>query len=471
MLQNSPTNNMNKKIKFYIGGIHCTSCKTIIESELETTPGVQKITVNHQTGETEMEFDQNKIDQTEIFKTITKLNYQPSQKKFKNDKFSFWLPLVALVLIALVYFLINQFGGFEILSQLNGKNISLGIIFIIGILSGFHCVGMCGGFVVAYSTQNADKQRKNYLPHLEYNLGRFISYTLVGAILGGLGSFFGINPYFTGTITILAGTFMILLGLSYLTQWSLLEKVKLHTPQFIAKFVYKQSRQSKPKTPFVIGLLTGFMPCGPLQAIQLYALGTGDALTGALALGTFALGTSAVMFIFGLIISSLSQKNIRHLLKISGVLVILLGVLLISRGLVNFNLGFSNASNQNPEKTNESKIEYQEALMQVDNFGYSPTTIKLNPNKPVRWEINVTHMSGCTNAVEIPSLGIKRRLSYGENIIEFNLPKDVKEIKFSCGMKMIWGKFIIDQENNNINNQDLGESAASCGLTPEPCQK
>jgi len=458
---------MNKNIKFYIGGIHCASCKTLIESELETIPGVKNINVNHQTGEAQLEFDDSKINQAQIFKTIEKMNYQPNEKnqnlKIKNQKYSFFLPILLLLIIIAGYFAISYFGGFELLAQLNGANVSLGLIFVIGLLSGFHCVGMCGGLVVAYSA----KQNIKYTSHLKYNLGRIISYSIIGGILGGIGSFFGINPIFTGTITIIAAVFMILLGISYTTKWSILDKIKLHTPKFIARFIYKRKQSKSLNTPFIIGFLTGFMPCGPLQAIQLYALTTGDVMQGALALGIFALGTAVIMFIFGLIISTLSQKNISNIVKISGILVIILGILMLTRGLENFDINiFPQTSDTKTVSVQAAKATFQEAHMELNNFGYSPNVINIKPEIPVRWIINVKQMSSCTNQIMISSLGIKKDLQYGENIIEFTPTKGVNEIKFSCGMQMVWGKFVITNQTQSsapsTNQNSIVQSDGTC---------
>lgn len=429
---------MLKNIKFFIEGIHCSSCKTIIETELNDLPGIKQTTVNLKTGEANIEFDNDKIGEKEFFTSIEKLNYRIKDKGEKKDTSILWIGL-ALLLLIIFYFFINKFGGLELLSRLNDKHLSLSIIFIIGLLSGFHCIGMCGGFVLAYS----HKEKTNYTHHLKYNLGRLISYTLIGAVLGSLGSFFGINPTFTGSITILAALFMIALGISYTTEWPLLEKIKLHTPNFIAKIIYRKKKE-KNHTSFFIGLLTGLMPCGPLQAIQLYALTSGNAIQGALSLAVFALGTSIVMFVFGIIISVIQGKNIKKIIKISGFLVIILGILMLNRGLVNFNLSFIDKISTIESSVNSDKKGFQEIRMELNRFGYSPNVLHLQPTLPVRWIIDVKGMSGCTNAIMIESLGIKKDLQYGENIIEFELPNNVKEIKFSCWMRMVWGKFIID---------------------------
>jgi hypothetical protein len=77
------------------------------------------------------------------------LNITATGKKGLNKN---WIAAGIFVLVfAAGYFLIEAMGGFSIMANLNNKNVGLGLIFIIGILASFHCVGMCGGFIMAYS--------------------------------------------------------------------------------------------------------------------------------------------------------------------------------------------------------------------------------------------------------------------------------------------------------------------------------
>ena len=96
---------------------------------------------------------------------------------------------------------------------------------------------------------------------------------------------------FIGWLVLVVGVFMVLLGLSLLTELKVLNKIKIHTPAFIAKYLYHNKKSKKPHGPFVIGLFTAFMPCGPLQAMQIYALSTGSFLQGGMAMFAYALGT------------------------------------------------------------------------------------------------------------------------------------------------------------------------------------
>jgi len=456
----------------------------LIETEIDVLPGVNRVEVDYKSGQAEVEFDDEKISKEKIFSEIGKLNYQvkdteakageKKQKKkvFNSKPFMYGLAVfLAIVFLIEIYLVIQKFGGFSLLAKLNEGNIGYGLIFVIGFLAGFHCVGMCGGLVVAYSANHLKntksssdgKGKRSLLPHWQYNAGRLISYTAIGGILGGVGSFFGINPTFTGIITLGAGVFMVLMGLSFLSNWQILEKIKLRTPQFIARFLYNQKHSQKPKGPFIIGLFNGFMPCGPLQAMQLYALASGSVTRGAISLAVYALGTIPLMFGFGAALSTIGQQYIKKIIKASGVLIIILGLFMANRGLANFGYSFNNL-NFNNGKQSEPPVAgdvegYQIVKMEVSYLGYKPNTLYIKKGIPVRWVIDVKQMSGCTNAIMIESLGIKKDLEYGENIIEFMPPGNVSEIKFSCWMRMVWGKFVVTDEDINPTKLDIEKEA------------
>ncbi len=465
---------MLRTIKIQIDGIYCKSCKILIETEVDVLIGVKDININYQNGECQIEFDDSRVSQKKIFEVIEKLNYKviknPDKKKPAKKPITKKLIIagVLLVLFFLGYFLIKYFGLFEILARLNEQNISYWLIFLIGFLVSFHCIGMCGGLVVAYTTSllakpTEDKNRhvkeKFLLPHLQYNAGRMLSYALVGGILGGVGSFFAINPTFTGIVILIASVFMVLMGLSLLTDFKWLEKIKLKTPAFIASFLYNQRHTRKPKGPFIIGLLNGFMPCGPLQSMQIYALASGSITKGALSMGIYALGTVPLMFGLGSFISLISQEKIKQVMKFSGAVVIVLGLFMFNRGLVNFGYGFRafiprEATSQTEYLVSGDITEYQIVKMDLTYRGYSPNVLFIKKDIPVRWIIDVKQMSGCTDEIIMPEYNIKKLLEYGENIIEF-VPKRLGDIKFSCWMQMVWGKFVVTEDGINPKQQKL----------------
>jgi uncharacterized protein len=440
------------KVVFNISGLHCASCKTLLEAEIGVMPGVQKFVVDFRSGRAGVKYEETATDLDKIFNKIKELGYTPELLDItatgQKKSYLGWIAAGIFVLVfAGGYFLIEYLGGWQIMSSLNNKNIGLGLIFIIGLLASFHCVGMCGGFIMAYSTnaiKSEELRKKNYHLHLQYNLGRFISYTIIGGILGGFGSFFGINPNFSGALLLVAAIFMVLMGLSLATGIKWLDKIKLQTPDFIAKIIFQNRREHQPKGPFVIGLLTGFMPCGPLQAMQLYALSTGNWLQGALALGVYALGTIPLLFSFGSFVSMLTASRMKQLLKISGIIVIILGLFTFGRALGAFGL-LNPAPQNNQTQTAPVPAEAQTVEMTVGYAGYQPNVIYIKAGVPVHWIIHHPRSTGCTDAIILynGSDQVYRNLISGDTIIDFTPTPGAAEIQFSCGMKMVWGKFIV----------------------------
>ena len=72
--------------------------------------------------------------------------------------------------------------------------------------------------------------------------------------------------------------------------------------------------------------------------------------------------------------------------------------------------------------------------------GYGPNVLQVKKDVPVRWVIDVKQMTRCTDEIILPEYNIRKKLAYGENIIEFT-PKRAGEIKFSCWMRMVWDRF------------------------------
>ena len=452
-----------EKVQLQIQDTHCQACKARIESGVARLEGVKRVDVNWKTGKSWVEFDDEAVSREEIVAAIGKLGYavrdqashQESSAGTENLSQRLMLGGVLLVLIVVGYLAVERSGALQLLARLNEGNLSYGLIFVIGLLASFHCVGMCGGLVVTYtaSCSTDGSPGRSFLPHLQYNLGRLISYAAVGAVLGGLGYFFGVSMAFTGALTLIVGALMILMGLSFLTEWKWLRGLEVGPLSRVARFLYRQQGQGGSRAPWLIGLLNGFMPCGPLQAMQLYALATGSATKGALAMAVYALGTAPLMFGFGSVLSLLSRERVNSVLRVSGVIVIVLGLLMVNRGLSNLALGVGNqdvspsadvpVATAQPEVTAvPAQSGVQVVRMSVTSRGYEPNTLQIKKGIPVRWIIEGKQLSRCTNEIILHGYNIRQKLHSGENLIEFTPTQD-GVIRFSCWMQMVWGKFIV----------------------------
>ncbi len=443
------THEVNVTKKFKAKGMTCKNCEMAIKKQVKTMPGVKKIDIDYATEEVQVIYDPHKIKFLNIKEAIESKGYIcDDYKENKKLSTSGWI-LTVLGIIVVAYFALQYLETIE-LPQISA-NMSYGLLFIVGLLTGLHCVSMCGGFVVSYSTKGIKEGIKPHELHLAYGLGKTISYTVIGAIFGLLGSIIAFTPLMRGVAGILAGLFLMLFGLKMLNIFPVLRKIQFKAPQFIQKFTYGQKKSHS--DPLTIGLLNGLMiACGPLQAIYIMAAGTGSMIEGAKLLFVFALGTLPVMLSFGYVTSFIGAKATHQILKFSGAVVIILGIFMINNGLALTGTGFDvePANDIAPviddapvsQQSADANTDFQEIRMDVTRAGYTPSTFTLKKGVPVKWIIDGKELGGCNNAIIVPSLGLEFDIKKGEQTIEFT-PTEVGTIRWSCWMGMIRGSFVV----------------------------
>jgi sulfite exporter TauE/SafE len=338
------------------------------------------------------------------------------------------------ILFIALYLIISNFPLFT--QGIIDPKAGLVIIFFIGFLTSFHCIGMCGGFVVSYATQNKDRGIK---PHVCYNGTRVLSYTLLGAIVGLIGSVIAITDQIRGILAFLAGLFMLIYGLS------------IFYPR-LRKFVTLPSLFDITKyssNPALFGFLNGFMPCGPLQAMLIYAAGTGSMIEGGLTMIAFGLGTLPLMFLTGTIVSKILFKWTHKVVRFASVLMIVLGIIMLQRSSILLGIGVSIPfiGVQTNQLTNQVHTpQIQEINMTVDKYGWNPDTFTVKKGIPVKWTITVKELTYCNKGIKVPNLGINYVFQKeGEvKVFEFT-PTSTGTIYFTCWMGMIPGQInVID---------------------------
>lgn len=225
--------------------------------------------------------------------------------------------------------------------------------------------------------------------------------------------------------------------------------------------------------PFYVGLLNGLMPCGPLQAMQIYALGTGSFFAGALSMFMFSLGTVPLMFGFGAVSSFLSGRFTHRMMKVSAMLVMILGVVMISRGLSlsGVNVAYASAGGTG----NIAKIEdgVQVVTTDLDSGRYAPIVVQ--KGVPVKWDIkaDAANINGCNETLIIPKYNIQKTLVPGDNIIEFT-PDEEGNIPYTCWMGMISSSIKVVPDISDVSSSDAAQAGSlsdpgSIGSTAAGC--
>lgn len=313
-----------------------------------------------------------------------------------------------LIIAAVIILLSLKTSGFDMEEKLT--NASYIVLFVVGVLTSIHCVGMCGGIMLSQSLSSESNNKFEAMkPAVLYNLGRVLSYTLLGGIIGTLGSVFSLSITTKAALQIFAGLFMIMMGFN-MAGFNIFRKFHIKLPHFACKV------RNKSGSPFIVGLLNGFMPCGPLQTMQLFALGTGSALKGSLSMFMFSLGTMPLMLTFGALSGLLSKGHTKKLLKFSGVLIIVLGLIMGNRGLtlvgININpittLASNTKSSDDFSNTNVAKATLENGVqvikMTANNNGYTPNAFYVQKGIPVKWIINGEQLNSCNNAIIAQSI-------------------------------------------------------------------
>lgn len=456
------------KQSFKVGDMTCPSCEKRIEKELGRLSGMKSVKASYSDSTVKVEYEPELVAPASIRAAIEKAGYSVGGS---SDPFKL---LGIAVIAAAIYLLGNAHGGFAMSSRLNSGT-TYAVLLVIGVLTSLHCVGMCGGILLSQSIPAGDRSPSrisSLLPALLYNAGRVVSYTVLGGIVGGVGAVLSISLPVKAGISVFAGLFMILMGLN-MTGLRLFRRFSFRIP---LRFC---SMKAKPRGPFIVGLLNGLLPCGPLQTMQLYALGTGSAIKGALSMFVFSLGTVPLMLLFGALAGFMSRCFTKSLLKFSGVLVLLLGFVMANRGLALAGVrpvtvqnligdltGTAKKADLNAATASSSKAVLQNGVqvlnMIADQNGYSPTVLYIQKGIPVKWIIQGNQINSCNGQLVIPSIGIQKNLEQGQNVIEFT-PKGTSDINFSCWMGMLTGviKVVDNLESYTAPKTETAPSSSS----------
>ncbi len=423
-----------------IDGITCDNCRRKIKCELLNIKEIKDVEITRNIAKVTFS---KEIDIIKIINVVNSLGYYTEKnyisENIKEVETGIKLKefIIIFISILLLIFLINKIFGYNIFNVIPtiDENISYAMLFITGLLTSIHCISMCGAINLMTTFNNENKIKRPIL----YNLGRLISYSFLGGIVGLVGSFISINETINGIIIIFTSILMFFMSLN------MLNIIKFNLPKLIFKDKFKSGNS------FIVGLLNGFMPCGPLQAMQVYALSTGSFFKGLFSMFLFCLGTIPLMLGIGIVFNVIKKRKI-ILNKIASILILLLSLAMFFRGLSTLGISY----NFNCENYKASIIykDYQEVKVDLSYGSYDDIIVQKGIK--VRLIINVSkkYLTGCNNVVMINDFNIKKKLKVGENIIEF-MPDKVGVYSMNCWMNMITNniKVIDDEKYFEVENE------------------
>jgi sulfite exporter TauE/SafE/copper chaperone CopZ len=507
-----------------IGGMTCVNCQNRIEKKLKSTIGVRDAAVNFNNGTAVVTYDPSILTFNELTAAIEELDYQvldartlsKTGTKSRGPRFRTGVSvqeIIGILVITLSLYLLLRGLGIGALTSafpLAEAGMGYGMLFVIGLITSVHCAAMCGGITLSQcipalpaaapgERPPSPEGRWNVLfPSILHNAGRVISYTVVGILAGALGQAVTPSGRFRGMVQLIAGVFMIILGLTMLGMFPALRRFSPRMPRIFARKIDEQKAAGR--NPLIIGLLNGFMPCGPLQAMQIYALSTGSPIAGGVSMFLFSLGTVPLMFGIGAVSSLLSGASRGRafaaiVTKAGAILVMVMGLTMFTYGSnlsgfpspgdfisldfisLDFIPGFAGTSRAavNPPavkagwKGNAAFTPSEGTPFQIENGvqivsstlgGGRYPAITVQAGVPVKWTINAPagSINGCNNRMIIREYGIEHRFTPGENVIEFT-PVRTGKFPYSCWMGMIRSSITVVEE---------GQIPADSGETGDP---
>ena len=462
--------------KLYINGMTCINCQTRIQNALKKQSGITQAAVSYETETADVLYDSSVISPEQIQGLIDELGYSASVQKASHAKIVGQI-LRELGIIVILYFLLRHFGILNYLApaSLADAQMCYGMLFVIGLITSVHCIAMCGGINLSQTLQKDSEPSANvssisramFQNAAAYNAGRIISYTIIGGILGGIGAFTKMagtlqtSSFFQGLLKLLAGALMVVMGINMLGLFPRLRRFHLQIPLPHFQKGKQKKASHKRRTPFIIGLFNGLMPCGPLQSMQIVALASANPFTGALSMFFFALGTIPLMLGFGSIVAGLGKHFTKQVLKCGAILVVVMGLSMMSQGTAlsginsKINTLFSAKDETTVKTSGLNHLNDSDTDMEKDGIQYVSNTLEsghypditVKAGIPVKWTIHAekSSINGCNYKILLPDFDTECVFEEGNNTIEFT-PKETGIYTYSCWMGMITGKIYVESE-------------------------
>jgi sulfite exporter TauE/SafE len=349
------------------------------------------------------------------------------------------------------------------------------VAFITGITTGgLSCLAVQGGLLASSlahqieqdyagkisggkkSKQQVAVRTNSAFPIFLFLVAKIVVYTLLGAFLGWLGSYFAISPMSRAILMILIGLFMIGNGLRMFNVHPIFRYFSIEPPKFITRYIRRTAKGTDTVTPLFLGALTIFIPCGVTQAMMATALGTGSLMMGAALMFAFTLGTSPVFFIIAYLTTELGARLEKFFMRFVAVVVLILGLVTVNSGLnligspyslQNLTRGLLPTSSNSASSVSASQPAAVdgEIVLNVQNDGYFPTTLKAPANKALALKLITNKTYSCARDFVIPALDVYQLLP-DTGTVQVNLPpqKSGTRMNFTCSMGMYTGVILFE---------------------------
>jgi uncharacterized protein len=340
------------------------------------------------------------------------------------------------------------------------------LAFLTGLTTGgLGCLAVQGGLLastlayqieqdmLAHSGSGSNQKFKPHIaqPILLFLLAKLAAYTMLGFMLGAVGSVLQLTPMMSAILYFAIGIFMIGNGLRMLKVHPIFRYFVFEPPPALTRFIRRKSKNGASMvTPLLLGTLTIFLPCGVTQAMMAVALGTGSPMQGATLMFAFILGTSPLFFTVSYFATRLGAVAEKSFTRIVAATLLVLGLVSIDAGLnlagspVSFTIVFNNLM---PAAQGLLQGPPGQYAIKVTENGYSPMILHLPANQPVSLEWVTENTQTCARSVVVPALNYQTILP-PTGRIKFDIPAQRKGavIRYTCSMGMYPSQLVFDLE-------------------------
>jgi len=416
---------------------------------MQKMQGVIRADVSLRRGSVDFEYEGAKPTAEELNRKFEKQGYrffeEPPTRQ-KGEKWNWKIFAAALVVIG-GFLAINKLGLSSLVNV--NSNSSLPAFFVFGLIAGISsCAALVGGLVLSFSeTWNKESGKNKTKPHLLFNAGRLISFSLLGAVLGFVGEKFIISSSFISVLVLFVSAVMLILAFQMLGIEAF-NRFRVALPKSLSGQTAEKEKGEG--APFAIGFMTFLLPCGFTIVAEGAAILSGSPARGAVIMLLFALGTMFPLLAIGF--SSTRLLNDRKLsekfLKVAGLLIIFFVIYNI-----DFQFGITRSISENfaspasisqTEQGNNPKAEPDSSKKdsQVIKTVYKtssdiqPNTFEVKKGQSVRFEVEVKdNGSGCMSTIMVPGLWDKPlSLKAGKTLVMEFTPEKAGSYKITCAM-------------------------------------
>lgn len=392
---------------------------------------------------------------------------------------------IILIMIGIVFIAI-AIGLAALQSNPNSVDLTSGsgtmgqliVAFVTGLTTGgLSCLAVQGGllasslahqieqdYLVSAAYRKAHKRSKtempvrsnSALPIFLFLVAKVVTYTVLGALLGLLGSYLTLSPAFRAFLMIAIGIFMVGNGMRMFNVHPIFRYFSIEPPKFITRYIRRTAKGTDTFTPLFLGALTVFIPCGVTQAMMAAALGTGSIAMGAALMFAFTLGTSPVFFVVAYLTTELGSRLEKMFMRFVAVVVLILGLVTANSGLnllgsplsvqnLTRNLSSSNGGSAAETGFAPAFAANGAILLQVQNNGYFPRVLRAPAGQNVRLNLVTNKTYSCSRDFVIPGLNFYQLLP-DTGTVQVNIPAQEKgsTLYFTCSMGMYTGQIVFE---------------------------